>query len=108
MHVLIASKCTKTKLKSIKPIHHQILLFIGSKKIFASCLYSIRYVSYGHNIIEIKFTDIILLLEWPYSLSTQGKHDTLIYVPVHGKQTEPNPVLIACFSRSYNRLNKRL
>ena len=37
-HVLIALVCNETKLKSVNPVHHQILLFIGS---FVSCLYSV-------------------------------------------------------------------
>ena len=56
-----------------------------------------------YDAVEIKFTVIISLLKWPSSLSTrkrilQGKHYTLIDVPVHGDQTEPNPVSVACFS----------
>ena len=29
---------------------------------------------------------------------TQGKHYTLIDMPVHCEQTEPNSVFVACFS----------
>ena len=38
---------TEIKLKSIKPIHHWICLFMESKKIFGSCSHSKRHVSYG-------------------------------------------------------------
>ena len=55
-----------------------------------------------YDAVEIKFTIIMsLLLEW-LSLSTWShieKCYTLIDVPVHGEQTEPNAVFVACFSR---------
>ena len=51
-----------------------------------------------YNAVEIKFTIVILLLEWPTSLFTQrrtGKHYTLINVH---EQTESNSIFVVCFS----------
>ena len=59
-----------------------------------------------HDVVEIKcttrFTVVISFLQCPSSLATQRhkrKQYTLIDVPSHGEQTEPNPVFVACFSR---------
>ena len=65
-----------------------------------------------YNAVEIKFIIIFFfLLRWPFlcpHVNVQGKRYSLIDVPVHGKQTEPNPIFIACFSHDYDRLNKHL
>ena len=99
MHVLIALVCTETKLKSIKPAHHQICLFT---KVYVLCLYNVWHVRklllLIYDVVEIKFTVAISLMRWPSSLlhrNVQGKQHTL---PVHGEQTVSNPIFVACFS----------
>ena len=51
-----------------------------------------------YNAVEMKFT----IVEWASSLHTQRdiqeKYYILINVPVHGEQTEPNPIFLACIS----------
>ena len=48
-----------------------------------------------YDAVEIKFTVVISLLEWPSSLSTQRCVGKTVYLPVHGEQTES---FVACFS----------
>ena len=42
------------------------------------------------------------------SLSTQGKHYTLMYLPVHGEQIEESPIFVASEVVSYDRLFKHV
>ena len=52
-----------------------------------------------YNEVEIKFTIVISLLEWLsffVCMETYRKITILlIHLPVHGEQTEPNPVFVA-------------
>ena len=41
-------------------------------------------------------------------MNRKEKHYTLINVPVHGEQTEPNAIFVAFFSHKFDRLCKFL
>ena len=69
MYVLIALVYTETKFKAIKPIYHQICLFMESKKIFVLQCKTHELWALIYDVVEIKFAIVLSLLEWPSSLS---------------------------------------
>ena len=64
MHVLIALVCTETKLESIKPLYHQIHLFIRSAKIFFVLVqHTALELWVLYDAVEMKFAIVISLLK---------------------------------------------
>ena len=84
-------------------------MFVGSEKIFVLCLYSIWYVSYGHLFMMLVYlcNFIVGMVFYPHR-DVQGKHYTLIDVPVHGEQTKPNFGFVFVSAVSYDHLNRHL
>ena len=94
MYVSIASLCTKTIKAHINETYtppdslgeYENLCFVFVQRMVCELLTLI------YNALEIEFTVVIQLLKWPSCphRDVQGKHHTLINVPVHGEQTYPS------------------
>ena len=95
MHILII----EANLKTLKPIHHWICLFMESKKFF----FSVRTLKDTYKLWVLQsFPSSFLcwngLLLSPHE-GVQGQYYTLMDLPVHGEQVKPSPVFVAvCFS----------